>query len=163
MRNYTRCSVIPRRPQADVGIRSLFPGPAPHTRGCGLPRRFAPRNDSFLICVRFISLLSFRGGRRPTWESVLFFPVPHRTQGDADCRVAGAPRNDTGGVLPPMYSNRPAGAPHFFTLHFSQQKKTPHRASFFIFISPVPGGPGLPGNRGAGRFPDARSPRCGGG
>ena len=25
MRNYTRCSVIPRRPQADVGIRSLFP------------------------------------------------------------------------------------------------------------------------------------------
>ena len=22
------------------------------------------------------------------WESVLFFPVPHRTQEDADCRVA---------------------------------------------------------------------------
>ena len=88
LRSVLLSPVIPRRPQADVGIRSLFPRPAPHTRGCGLPRRIAPRNDSFLICVRFISLLSFRGGRRPTWESVLFFPVPHRTQGDADCRVA---------------------------------------------------------------------------
>ena len=31
--------------QPDMGIRSLFPGSTSHMRGCGMPRRCAPRND----------------------------------------------------------------------------------------------------------------------
>ena len=45
--------------------------------------------------------LSFRGGRRPTWESVLFFCVPHRTQRGCGLPRRFAPRNDTGGGIPP--------------------------------------------------------------
>ena len=46
-------------------------------------------------------ILSFRGGRRPTWESVLFFCVPHRTQRGCGLPRRFAPRNDTGGGIPP--------------------------------------------------------------
>ena len=46
-------------------------------------------------------ILSFRGGRRPTWESVLFFCVPHRTQRGCGLPRRFAPRNDMGGVPPP--------------------------------------------------------------
>ena len=46
-------------------------------------------------------ILSFRGGRRPTWESVLFFCVPHRTQRGCGLPRRFAPRNDMGGGIPP--------------------------------------------------------------
>ena len=50
---YAGCKTMHRPPnlsfrggrQPDVGIRSLFPGSTSHMRGCGMPRRCAPRND----------------------------------------------------------------------------------------------------------------------
>ena len=69
--------VIPRRGAAPTWESVLF-FPVPHRTqsGCGLPRRFAPRNDRVFDCTPFIFPCHSEEGRSPDMGIRSLFPGP---------------------------------------------------------------------------------------